>query len=124
MAKDFTTICPVCNQPAPWVENKEMYGRNYGKSYMCYYCKGCDTYVGCHNNTRKPLGTMATCELREYRKKVHAKIDPLWNGDKHLRRNLYAYLSKVLGYQYHTGESDIETCKKILTMGIHKDKLE
>ena len=28
-------------------------------------------YVGCHNNTRKPLGTMADKELREAHMAVH-----------------------------------------------------
>lgn len=36
--KHFTVLCPVDGKPAPWVENKAKYGRNYGKSYMCYYC--------------------------------------------------------------------------------------
>ena len=111
---DKKVFCPICNKPAPWVENKEMYGKNYGKSYMCYYCKGCDTYVGCHNNTRQPLGTMATRELRDWRKKVHAKIDPMWQGGAYTRGQVYSMLSKIIGKQYHTGESDIETCKTIL----------
>lgn len=111
-------LCPVDGKPAPWVENKEKYGRNFGKSYMCYYCKEHDTYVGCHNNTREPLGTMAGKELREARMAVHAKIDPLWRSGGHRRSDVYRYISEKLGYQYHTGESDIETCNKILEMEI------
>lgn len=118
MGKNIKVICPQCGNPAPWVENKEMYGKNYGKSYMCYYCKDCDTYVGCHQNTRQPLGTMATRELREWRKKVHAKIDPLWKSGKYSRKAVYSIITRKLGYQYHTGESDIETCKKVLSMEI------
>ena len=49
-------ICPYCNKEAKWCENKVIYGKNYGKSYMCYYCKDCDAYVGCHNNTKFPNG--------------------------------------------------------------------
>lgn len=52
-------ICPYCKRPAKWVENKEIYGKNYGKSYMMWLCKPCDAYVGCHNNTKEPLGTLA-----------------------------------------------------------------
>ena len=72
--------------------------------------------MGTHNNTTKPLGTMANKELREYRMKVHAKIDPLWKNGEIGRGQLYSKISKILGYTYHTGESDIETCKKILEM--------
>ena len=116
--QEFKMICPYCKNEAPWVANKEIYGRSYGKSYMCYYCKPCNAYVGCHNNTRKPLGTMANKELRNWRMRVHAKIDPLWKSGKFSRGWVYSRISQELGYQYHTGESDIETCKKILALNL------
>lgn len=109
-------ICPYCGNEANWVENKEIYGRNYGKSYMMYLCKPCDAYVGCHNNSKKPLGVMANKELREWRKRVHSLIDPIWRSGKLRRGQVYARLSRALGFQYHTGESDIETCKRVLAI--------
>lgn len=110
-------ICPYCQKEALWVPNEEVYnGKRYGKSYMCYYCKPCNAYVGCHNNTKQPLGIMANKELRNWRIKVHAKIDPLWKNEDYDRRHLYKIISERLGKTYHTGESDIETCKKILEM--------
>jgi hypothetical protein len=109
-------ICPYCNKEAEWTENKAIYGRNYGKSYMCYYCKSCNAYVGCHNNSRKPLGTMANSELREWRKKAHDVFDPLWKGkQKSMRDTVYKKISHDFGFPVHIGESDIETCKKIIT---------
>jgi hypothetical protein len=111
-------ICPYCQKEAIWCENKEIYGKNYGKSYMCYYCKPCNAYVGCHNNTQQPLGTITNKEGREWRKKVHAKIDPLWKTGKIKRGHLYARISKAIGRTYHTGESTIEDCKKILELDI------
>ncbi len=108
--------CPFCQKEALWCENKEIYGRNYGKSYMVYLCKPCDAYVGCHNNTTKPLGTMANRELRAWRMKVHAEIDPLWKEGYYTHEQLYRKISEKLGYTYHTGEADIETCKKIMEM--------
>jgi len=112
--------CPYCNQEAKWCENKEVYGKNYGKSYMCYWCKPCNAYVGCHNNTRKALGTMANKELRKWRIKVHAKIDPIWRtgSDKtnknYRRKKLYRKLHDIFGFEVHVGKSDIEMCQKIL----------
>jgi len=114
--KTYDVRCPVDNEPAPWVENKAKYGRNYGKSYMCYYCAEHDTYVGCHNNTRAPLGTMADEELRKLRMAVHAKIDPLWRSGQHRRGDVYRHLSKLLGYQFHTGESTKESCREVLAL--------
>lgn len=125
-------ICPYCKKEAPWVENKEKYGRNFGKSYMCYYCKDCDAYVGCHENTRKPLGTMANLELRQWRMKAHKVMDPYWRGQhKFRRKEIYNMLSKRFGKSVHIGESDIEECKKIIEyftksqagLGFKKDSL-
>ena len=106
--------CPYCGGDAKWCPNREIYGRNYGKSYMCYYCKPCNAYVGCHNNTRKPLGTLANDELRSWRKKVHAKIDPLWKKHGWNRGSIYGKLKRHFGKNIHIGESDIDLCKEII----------
>lgn len=106
--------CPYCNQPAQWVPNEEVYGKRYGKFYMCWFCKPCRAYVGCHNNTKIPLGTMANVELRGWRVKVHNYIDPLWKGGKISRKKVYQILKDRFGKDIHIGESDIETCKRIL----------
>lgn len=112
-------ICPYCLNQAEWVENKEIYGRNYGHSFMAWLCRSCDAYVGCHNNTRKPLGTIANKKTREWRKKAHEAFDPLWRNKrgskrKATRQSLYDKVSHTLGYEVHIGGSDIETCKKII----------
>ena len=107
-------ICPKCNKPAPWVENKEKYGRNFGKSFMCYFCKPCGTYVGCHENTRRPLGTMADTETMDWRIKAHIVVDDLWKDGKMNRKEVYKLLKEKFGREIHIGESDIETCKEII----------
>lgn len=109
-------ICPFCNNEAEWVENKAIYGKNYGNSYMMYLCRPCDARVGCHNNTRNPLGTMANAELREWRKKAHAKFDPMWKLGNMSRGKAYGILNKEFGHEIHIGESDIETCKRIISL--------
>jgi hypothetical protein len=111
-------ICPYCGREARWCDNSEIYGKRYGKSYMCYWCKDCDAYVGCHNNTKAPLGSMANKELRQWRMKVHDKMDPLWKSGNIKRSKLYSIISKIIGKPYHTGECDIEMCKKILSIDI------
>lgn len=106
--------CPYCNRPAQWVENKAIYGRNYGASYMCWLCKDCDAYVGCHKNTQVPLGTMANKELREWRSKAHKAFDPLWKSGEYSRKKAYSLLSAYMGYETHIGETNIEACKRII----------
>lgn len=108
--------CPICNEPGQWVENSVVYGKRYGKSYMCYWCPKDRTYVGCHNNTAEPLGTMADQELRELRKSAHALFDPLWKSGKLTRRKAYKYLTEGLGEkkQVHIAWSDKEKCQRII----------
>ena len=112
---NYTPVrCPFCKKPAKWVENKEVYGRNYGKSYMMWLCKPCDAYVGCHKNTKIPLGTMANKETREWRKKAHESFDPIWKNKIMTRNQAYLLLKAHFNKDVHIGESDIEMCKQIV----------
>lgn len=114
-------ICPSCGAGAEWIPNEQVYGRRYGKSYMCWYCHPCDFYVGCENNTRKPLGTMVGKELRQLRRAVHAKIDPLWRkatNPRKMRGHIYSRISQAIGKTYHTGEAEEEMCRKILSLNV------
>lgn len=98
--------CNYCGKPAEWVENKEVYGRNYGDSYMIWLCRPCDAYVGCHKNTQEPKGQyLAKKDLRDARKRAHAVIDPLWKSRKYRRQRIYAELSRAFGYTVHIGET-------------------
>lgn len=108
-------ICPYCKKEAPCVDSSIIYGRSYGNVYLC---EDCDAYVGCHKGTKKPLGTLANRELREWRKKAHAEFDPLWKGGRMKRSQAYAWLKKSLNSEkdIHIGESDIELCQKIVEL--------
>ena len=113
-------ICPYCKQEAKWCENKERYGKNYGESYMCYWCKDCDAYVGCHNNSKRPLGTMANAELRKWRIRTHNYIDQFHGGKGKSRSAVYRKLGEHFGKEIHIGESDIDMCKRILEVKLDK----
>ncbi len=118
------TICPNCNKEAPWIPNEQVYGKRYGKSYMCYWCKDCDYYVGCHENTRRALGTMVGKELRQLRMKVHRKIDPLWQTGKINRKALYRKIANALGKNvYHTAEANEEDCRAVLELNLTEKSL-
>lgn len=120
-SKFFTDglTCPYCKNAARWCSNEERYGRRYGQSYMCYWCKDCDAYVGCHQNSKKPLGSMANAELRKLRILAHAVIDPLWRSGKMDRRQMYRMLSEKLGRTVHIGWSDEKDCKEIIEKFSH-----
>ena len=108
--------CQHCGQEAEWVENKEVYGRNYGSSYMIWLCRNCDAFVGCHNNTRQPKGRfLAKADLREARKRAHAVIDPLWQSGKYKRHTVYIRLNEAFGKEVHVGDTEtVEECEDII----------
>lgn len=118
-SNEIEVICPFCHRPAVWCENKEVYGRNFGKSYMIWLCKPCDAYVGCHQNTKKPLGTMANAHTREMRRRVHAVIDPIWKSGKISRKKLYRLISIYTAKQYHTAECTVQDCEAILNINFN-----
>lgn len=110
--------CPYCGNEAKYGPNEEFYGTRYGRSYMCYYCKSCDAYVGTHNNTTKPLGTMANGELRKARMAAHANLDRYWKEGIMSRGTMYAKLKEIFGREIHVGESDLETAKKLAEINL------
>jgi len=116
-AKFFTDglTCPYCKKVAVWCNNKERYGKQYGDSYMCYWCKDCDSYVGCHQNSKKPLGSMANKELRQLRIQCHSLIDNLWKNGKMSRKEMYRMLSDKFGRTVHIGWSREEECREIIS---------
>lgn len=106
--------CTYCGRPAEWVENKEVYGRNFGTSYMIWLCRPCDAYVGCHQNSRRPKGSFANRPLRQARRAAHAVIDPLWQSHRYKRRTVYIRLKEAFGREIHVGESDEKQCAEII----------
>lgn len=112
--KEYSVICPYCNREAPWVENKEKYGKNLGTYFMCYYCKTCDAYVGCRKNTREPLGTLANKDLRNLRKITKDFVDRLWiNGGQ--REQVFAYMNSFFGFNIKINYCDEAMCERIIS---------
>lgn len=113
-------ICPYCSAKAEWCENSKIYGRNFGSSYMCYWCKNCGASVGCHRNSRTPLGTMANQELKRLRMRCHAFIDASWKDANYARRSVYLCLEKIFGFPVHISESNEEICRLITSLPFQK----
>lgn len=118
-----SVICNYCNQPCKWVENKEIYGRNYGRSYMIWLCVDCDAYVGCHNNSKKPLGRVANKELRDLRKESKnlfiSKYLRKWNCPNHVKDSMYKRLASEINIpvsECHFGMFDEKRCKDVINL--------
>lgn len=105
--------CTICGKDAVWVENKAVYGRNYGKSYMIWLCPN-RHYVGCHENTKRPKGTFADQETRAARVATHSVVDELWKSGRYSRGQVYKRLSDAFGYPVHIGSATPAVCEEII----------
>lgn len=90
-------------------DGKEIYPRYLELAALPFWrCDTCGNYVGCHHKTKdriRPLGVIPTPEIRAMRGEIHAQIDLLTGregGPK--RREVYAFLSGMLGKEFHAGE--------------------
>lgn len=70
-----------------------------------YACRQCGNYVGVHEKSGNPLGTIPTPELRRARSRLHRVIDPLWAGDKAKRREIYDRISRHIGREFHSAHT-------------------
>ena len=118
MSKIAVVFCPYCGNLASLIDSSEIYQRSYGYIWMC---RPCDAYTGVHQSSPRyaPLGTLAKKELRELRKQVHAKFDPLWKKGKMTRKQAYFWLAKEMGIpeeRCHVAQFSEEKCKKALVI--------
>jgi hypothetical protein len=112
-------ICPYCGKLAKLKDSTVVYGQSYGNIYLCTGFPECDSYVGVHKGTNKPLGPLANKPLRELRKQCHKAFDLLWKGQKLTRRATYQWLRiamKMTRSQAHIGQFNEVQCRKLLTI--------
>lgn len=91
--------CNICGEEAVRLgRHEEIYfGRTYGEWPYIYICDCCGSYVGIHNFTNIPLGTLADAKTREARKRCKPPFERLWKSGKMTRDEAYAYLAKQMG---------------------------
>lgn len=108
--------CDYCGRETEYVDSKVIYGKSYGKIYLC---RSCMAYVGVHKGTDKPLGRLANAELRNWKKAAHAVFDPLWKYGRFRghRNAAYAWLAQKMGLpveKTHIGMFDVGQCRKAI----------
>lgn len=87
---------------------KEMAAKPNGSKPNSVYwvCECCGNHVGCSEQSSgiiKPLGVIATPEIRLARIHIHNKLDAIWKLGYRSRTEVYEYLSDALGiHEYHT----------------------
>lgn len=115
--------CPYCEAEAKLVDGKTIYPHRpdlHAKKF--WECEPCDAYVGCHPNTDKPMGRLATLALRQWKMKVHAHFDLLWKNEEgkkkyQARSAAYVWLAGRMGIPVtdcHIGMFSEEQCAEAL----------
>ena len=110
------TICRYCGGKVILTESSRIYGKDYGKIYLCTTC---NAFTGVHKNSDKPLGTLANSILRTKRKETHQVFDKFWKEKKMSRTQGYKWLSKQMGLPFkstHIGYFELEDCEKVIEL--------
>ena len=119
----FNQICPYCYSKVLIKDSSIVYGKSYGYVYICSNFPKCDSYVGCHPRSKKPLGRLANKELRNLKMEAHKYFDYLWalrkkiTNDRWSRSRGYKWLSQQMKKEIkdtHIGMFDIEEVKKVI----------
>ena len=119
--------CPYCGGKAQLRDASSIYHsfKYKGKMFVCENFPKCDSYVGCHPNTTKPLGRMANKKLRTMKSKAHEYFDPLWKKRVFARKKSLSY-NRTKAYQWlaeqldlpeskcHIGLFDVDMCRKVI----------
>ena len=116
--------CPYCGGKALLKSSLEIYRDDYGYVYVCENYPNCNSYVGTHKKTLKPLGRLANEELRKLKITAHLYFDTLWKhrekkGFSNSRTIAYKWLSEQLKINIndtHIGYFDKETTEKVIKL--------
>jgi hypothetical protein len=108
-------ICIYCNSDVEIVNNKDIYGKSYGKWPWVYLCKNCGSFVGIHLNTNIPLGNLADTKTRKARIESKEPFMNLYKSGRITIDDAYLQLSKKLKIplsECHFGLFNVDMCKK------------
>lgn len=111
--------CPYCGCGLVHKQASAVSPGRDGWVLTCERYPICDSYVGCHQDTMVPLGTIANRELRLWRVRAHEAFDAQWRGAPGRRPLAYERLARDMGLtqdQAHIGLFTIEQCKKVVAI--------
>jgi len=116
-------ICPYCDSETTLVKDFVVYAGGYGGHVIvCERYPDCDSYVGTHKATKKPLGRLADKKLRKAKIKAHNAFDVMWKKANKIRggnwrRKAYAWLANEMDIEVdkcHIGMFDLAQCNEVI----------
>ena len=89
--------CPYCGGTAVLRDASYVYGGESGHKhlYVCQHYPECNAYVGVHEGTLIPLGTLADRELRNKRIRAHQTFDRIWKNGILTKKNAYRWMQDI-----------------------------
>lgn len=111
--------CRYCAGHVELVNNREIYGREFGEWPYAYVCQDCRAYVGVHPHTDIPLGTLAAPALRKDRNVAKEAFHQVKDRRGFSRSLAYQWLAGKMGMEVgkcHFGWFDPEDCAKALAI--------
>ena len=117
--KRQTIRCPYCGSPAILKDASYVYGHNSsgGKVYVCSHYPACDSYVGVHQGTSLPKGSLANRTLRKKRIQAHQIFDQLWRKGIFSREEAYRWIGDkfcLQARQAHIGNFSDYMCDQLI----------
>ena len=94
-------ICRYCGGVVRCVPAEKVYGNaavNRMKLWdrWFYQCQNCNARVGCHKDSKRPLGNVANEVLRLKRRETHQVFDAFWKRRGMTRTAAYKWLSEQM----------------------------
>lgn len=117
--KKQTIRCPYCGSTAILRDASYVYGSNAfdGKVYVCSHYPACDSYVGVHQGTSLPKGSLANRTLRKKRIQAHQIFDQLWRQGIFSRQEAYRWIADrfcLQTRQAHIGNFSDYMCDQLI----------
>lgn len=129
--KSHAPRCHYCGhtsvlRPASLVHGEKA---NVKLLYVCSQYPACNAYVGVHERTLEPLGTLADSALRRKRIQAHDLFDRIWKSRVMTRDEAYSWLRYSFGLKgahAHIGEFSDYYCDQLIQRSrelLHNNKI-
>ena len=85
--------------------------------YVCSGYPSCDSYIGAHKKSMRPMGTMADSNLRNKRIEAHRALDAIWKNGYMTKHSTYIWLQNRLNLREkdtHIGKFSYYLCEQTI----------
>ncbi len=118
--KKKNIYCPYCGAKASLRPTSVVYGdaaKTDGYLYVCDRYPKCDSYVGAHQRTKLPMGTLANGDLRHKRIEAHKAFDWMWKSGLMTKWQAYKWMQGKLALtdkQAHIAKFSEYMCDRLI----------